>query len=55
VQLYDLLADLAERKNLQAQYPKEVERLAALLKRCVQREKNDVSVDMWKTSASTKP
>ena len=60
VQLYDLAADPAEQNNLQAQHPKEVERLTALLQQYVSRgrstpgpaQANDVSVDLWKKSGT---
>ncbi len=59
VQLYDTSADIAEKKNLQAEHPEIVERLTKLLEKCVADGRstpgpvlqNDVPVDIWKKDA----
>jgi arylsulfatase A-like enzyme len=56
IQLYDMTADLAERKNLQAEHPEVVARLTKLLEQYVSRgrstpgqpRKNDAQIDIWK-------
>jgi arylsulfatase A-like enzyme len=56
VQLYDMEADPAEEKNLEAEHPEVVQRLTALLERYVangrstpgEPQKNAVAVDIWK-------
>ena len=56
VQLYDMTADLSERRNLQAEQPEVVARLTALLEKYVregrctpgQPQPNNGKVDMWK-------
>ncbi len=61
VQLYDMSADIAEKKNLQAEHPEIVERLTKLLEKCVADGrstpgpllKNDGAVDIWKHNAAT--
>jgi arylsulfatase A len=57
VQLYDLTADLGEKRNLQAAHPEVVARLTRLLEKCVADgrstpgppQRNDAKVDIWKT------
>jgi arylsulfatase A len=55
-QLYDMDTDPSEKNNLQAQYPKKVDELYALLQKMVgdgrstagKKLQNDVPVDLWK-------
>ena len=64
LQLYDMTADLGERKNLQADQPQIVQRLTQLLEKYVsegrstpgKRQTNDARVDIWKkTKEARKP
>ena len=56
IQLYDMTADISERRNLQAERPEVVKRLLALLERYVAQgrstpgaaQKNDAFIDIWK-------
>ncbi len=56
IQLYDMTADIRERRNLQAEHPEVVRRLTALLEKYVAQgrstpgapQKNAVAVDLWK-------
>jgi arylsulfatase A-like enzyme len=56
IQLYDMTADISERRNLQAERPEVVARLLALLQRYVAEgrstpgaaQQNDVPIDLWK-------
>ncbi len=56
IQLYDMLADVGEEKNVQAEHPEIVARLTKLLETYVAdgrstpgpRQANDVKVDIWK-------
>ena len=60
LQLYDMTADISERRNLQAEHPEVVKQLTALLEKYVADgrstpgapQKNDVAIDIWKV---TKP
>ncbi|WP_245738597.1 hypothetical protein [Pedobacter rhizosphaerae] len=62
IQLYDLSNDIAEKNNLQAQYPEVTKRLMALLLKYViqgrsnpgRSQKNDAQVDLWKIEESKK-
>jgi len=61
IQLYDLTADLAERKNLQAEQPEVVARLTKLLEKYVADgrstpgppQANASRIDIWKTGKAT--
>ncbi|MGQ9574793.1 MAG: sulfatase family protein [Thermoguttaceae bacterium] len=63
VQLYDLSADIGEKRNLQAEHPEIVRRLTALLEKYVAQgrstpgppQQNDAAVDIWKQPAKAKP
>lgn len=56
VQLYDMHADISERKNVQAEHPDIVRRLTQMLEKCVAEGrstsgspvKNDAAVEIWK-------
>ena len=62
IQLYALTNDPAETKNLAAEHPDVVKRMQALLEHYIDDgrstpgapQKNDVGIDLWKTSAATR-
>ena len=62
IQLYDMTADLAEKKNLQAEQPDLVARLTKLLEKYVtdgrstpgKPQENDAKIDLWKKPKAAK-